>query len=140
LDRLDGVLKADSIGGALALGVDNTRSTVVELYLTLRNLVTAQLPIKELRGPMGISEIAYKMADQGFAELLLFLGILSVNLAVLNFLPIPVLDGGHMVFLIWEAVTRRKPSERVIAAATYDGMLFILGLMATVIYLDLFVH
>jgi len=140
LDRLDGVLKADSIGDALALGVDNTRNTVVELYLTLRNLLTFQLSIKELRGPMGISEIAYKMADQGFAELLLFLGILSVNLAVLNFLPIPVLDGGHMVFLVWEAVTRRKPSERVIAAATYAGMLFILGLMATVIYLDLFVH
>ncbi len=140
LDRLDGVLKADSIPAALSLGVENTRNTVVELYLTLRNLLTFQLSIKELRGPMGISEIAYKMADQGFAELLLFLGILSVNLAVLNFLPIPVLDGGHMVFLIWEAVTRRKPSERVIAAATYAGMLFILGLMATVIYLDLFVH
>lgn len=138
--RLMGTLKAGSVGEALSLGVDSTQNSVVELYLTLRNLITAQLSIKELSGPMRISEIAYKMADEGFAELLLFLGFLSVNLAVLNFLPIPVLDGGHMVFLIWEAVTRRKPSERVVAAATYAGMLFILGLMATVIYLDLFVH
>ena len=70
----------------------------------------------------------------------MFLGFLSVNLAVLNFLPIPVLDGGHMVFLLWEAVTRRKPSERVVAAATYAGVLFILLLMGTVTYLDFFVH
>jgi len=71
---------------------------------------------------------------------LLFLGFLSVNLAVLNFLPIPVLDGGHMVFLIWEGVTRRRPSERVLIAATYCGMAFVLGLMVFVIYLDIFVH
>ncbi len=63
-----------------------------------------------------------------------------MNLAVLNFLPIPVLDGGHMVFLCWEAVTRKRPSERVLIAATYCGMAFVLGLMAFVLYLDIFVH
>lgn len=139
-DPLTGTLEAKSVGGALALGYDSTRNSVVELYLTLRNLITLDLSFKELRGPLGIAEIAYKVADQGFAELLKFLGFLSVNLAVLNFLPIPVLDGGHMVFLVWEAVTRRRPSERVVVAATYLGMFFILGLMGTVIYLDLFVH
>jgi regulator of sigma E protease len=71
---------------------------------------------------------------------MLFLGFLSVNLAVLNFLPIPVLDGGHMVFLTWEAVTGKKPSERVMIAATYLGLAFILGLMGLVIYLDVFVN
>lgn len=140
LNPLTGELKAGSIGEALALGYDSTKNSVSELYLTLRNLLTGQLSIKELRGPLGIAEIAYKVADQGFAELLRFLGFLSVNLAVLNFLPIPVLDGGHMVFLGWEAVTRRRPSERVIVAATYVGMFFILALMGTVIYLDLFEH
>jgi regulator of sigma E protease len=139
-DPLTGTLKAKSVGQALALGYDSTKNSVVELYLTLRNLITLDLSFKELRGPLGIAEIAYKVADQGFAELLKFLGFLSVNLAVLNFLPIPVLDGGHMVFLVWEAVTRRRPSERVVVAATYLGMFFILGLMGTVIYLDLFVH
>ena len=72
--------------------------------------------------------------------LLLFLGFLSVNLAVLNFLPIPVLDGGHMIFLLWEGVTRKKPSEQVVAGATYARMLFLLGLMALVLYLDVFEH
>ncbi|HEX6986797.1 MAG TPA: RIP metalloprotease, partial [Planctomycetaceae bacterium] len=140
LHQLTDRLEAESVGQALSLGAVNTRNSVVDLYLTLRNLLTLDLSIKELRGPIGIAEIAYKVAEEGFSELLLFLGFLSVNLAVLNFLPIPVLDGGHMVFLIWEAVTRRKPSEKVVAAATYAGMLFILGLMMTVIYLDLFVH
>ena len=72
--------------------------------------------------------------------MLLFLGFLSVNLAVLNFLPIPVLDGGHMIFLIWEAVTGRRPSDRVMIAATYVGFAFLLSLMFLVIYLDVFVH
>jgi regulator of sigma E protease len=72
--------------------------------------------------------------------MLLFLGFLSVNLAVLNFLPIPVLDGGHMVFLIWEACTRKKPNEKFLIGATYVGFAFLLCLMALVLYLDLFIH
>jgi len=71
---------------------------------------------------------------------LMILGAISMNLAVINFLPIPVLDGGHMVFLMYEAVTGKKPSETVIATGTYIGLALVLSLMATVIYLDLFVH
>ena len=77
------------------------------------------------------------MASSGLPEFLIFLGFLSVNLAVLNFLPIPVLDGGHMVFLIWEGLTRRRPNERVYATAMYLGLLFVLGLMGWVFYLDI---
>lgn len=125
---------------AMRLGGRHTVNTVIDLYLTLRNLVTGRLSLKELRGPFGIAEIAYKISQNGTAKLLQFLGYLSVNLAVLNFLPIPVLDGGHMVFLIWEGVTRRKPSERAVQVATMVGLAFILMLMLTVIYMDLFVH
>ncbi|MEE3365850.1 MAG: site-2 protease family protein, partial [Planctomycetota bacterium] len=71
------------------------------------------------------------------SRLLEFLAFLSFNLAVINFLPIPVLDGGHMVFLSWEAVTRRRPSEKVLIAATYFGLAFVLILMVTVIFVDL---
>ena len=140
LAPLEGELKAKSFGGAVAMGAGHTRSSVVELYLTLRNLLTGDLSPKELHGPMSIARIAYEVADQGFSQLLMFLGFLSVNLAVLNFLPIPVLDGGHMVFLLWEAVTRRKPSERVVAVATVMGFAFIILLMLSVTYLDLFIH
>jgi len=102
--------------------------------------VRRDLSYKELHGPLGIATVAYSVAQQGLPELLLFLGFLSVNLAVLNFLPIPVLDGGHMIFLIWEGITRKRPSERVLIAATYFGMAFVLCLMMLVLYLDIFEH
>jgi regulator of sigma E protease len=134
------VEKADGVASAFGMALSRTQSTIRTIYLTLRNLVTMRLSYKELHGPLGIAKTAYMVADQGWADLLLFLGFLSVNLAVLNFLPIPVLDGGHMVFLLWELVTRRKPSESVVIGATYTGMAFLLGLMTLVLYLDVFEH
>ncbi|GAB4144509.1 MAG: site-2 protease family protein [Planctomycetaceae bacterium] len=133
-------LQADDVLHALQLGTKRARDSIFDIYLTLTSLFGGRLSYKELSGPVGIAKVAYRVAEQGIPELLLFLGFLSVNLAVLNFLPIPVLDGGHMVFLCWEAITRKKPSERVMVAATYIGMAFILGLMGLVLYLDLFVH
>ena len=133
-------VKADDIPAALTMGVTETRNNAIDIYLTIRNLITGDLSAMNLQGPVGIAKVAYAVSQQGIERLLMFLGFLSINLAVLNFLPIPVLDGGHMVFLIWEAVTRKRPSERVLAAATYCGMAFVLGLMLFVIYLDIFFH
>ncbi len=132
--------KSESVGDAFTMAFDHTRSSCLNIYLTLRSLMTGRLSIKELHGPLGIASAAFYVASEGIVPLLLFLGFLSVNLAVLNFLPIPVLDGGHMVFLMWEGLTRRKPSEKVLAGATYAGLMFLLGLMVLVLYLDLFVH
>jgi regulator of sigma E protease len=132
--------KADGIADAFSLGLAHTENSITDIYLSLRNLLGRELSYKELHGPLGIAKVAYMVAEQGVPELLLFLGFLSVNLAVLNFLPIPVLDGGHMVFLIWEGITRKRPSERVLVAATYCGMAFVLCLMMLVLYLDIFEH
>ncbi|WP_339613749.1 site-2 protease family protein [uncultured Rubinisphaera sp.] len=132
--------KAGSFGEAIQMGVSHTKNSAFDIYLTLRNLITQNLSVKELHGPIGIAKVAYQVSQQGIAELSMFLGFLSINLAVLNFLPIPVLDGGHMVFLIYEGITRKKPSERVLIAATYIGMAFVLSLMVLVIFLDVFVH
>jgi regulator of sigma E protease len=140
LDRAIMTLKSDGIADAAVMGLTHTKNSILDLYLTLRNLFTRQLSYENLHGPLGIISVAYGVAQQGLAEMCLFLGILSANLAVLNFLPIPVLDGGHMVFLIWEAVTRKRPSERVQIAATYFGMAFVLCLAILVFYLDIFVH
>ncbi len=132
--------KSTNLFEAASMGFWQTRNSIVDLYLTLRNLITGQLSVENLHGPLGIASVAYHFARKGLAEMCLFLGILSANLAVLNFLPIPVLDGGHMLFLIWEGVTRRKPSERVQIAATYFGFAFVLCLAVLVFYLDIFVH
>ncbi|MBT6155767.1 MAG: RIP metalloprotease RseP [Planctomycetaceae bacterium] len=140
LARLMKKRKAESVTAALSMGLTHTKNNMTDIYLTLRSLFGGRISVKELHGPIGIATVAYRVASRGFADLLLFLGFLSVNLAVINFLPIPVLDGGHMVFLIWEGVTRKKPSERVLIAATYAGMAVVLGLMVLVLYLDIFVH
>ena len=133
-------LKATNATHAISMGWTHTKNNMSDIYLTLGSLFSGRISVKELHGPVGIATVAYRVASRGFADLLLFFGFLSVNLAVLNFLPIPVLDGGHMFFLIWEAVTRKKPSERILIAATYTGMAMILGLMVFVLYLDFFVH
>ncbi len=132
--------KAESISQAFTMAWNQSRNTILNIYQTLRSLVTRNLSYKELHGPLGIAQAAFVSAKGGAVTLLLFLGFLSLNLAVLNFLPIPVLDGGHMVFLLWELVTRRRPSEQVMIGATYLGMLFLLSLMGLVLYLDVFEH
>lgn len=128
--------QAESTSEAFAMGWHYTRSSILNIYLTLQNLFTGQLSVKELHGPLGILAVAGSVAQVSVAELLRFLGFLSINLAVLNFLPIPILDGGHMVFLIWEGLSRRRPSERVVVAATLAGVTFIVGLMVLVLWQD----
>ncbi|MFO1008087.1 MAG: RIP metalloprotease RseP [Planctomycetaceae bacterium] len=134
------IRKAENFGVASEIGARKTLDSITEVYLTIRSLVRGDMSYKNLHGPLGIAKFAYIMADQGPALFLLFLGAISMNLAVINFLPIPVLDGGHMVFLLYEGVTGKKPTERVIATATYIGLALVLTLMVTVICLDLFVH
>ena len=139
-ERLSRIRTGESGMEALQLGIRRTQSSIINIYMTLRALVRGDLSAKALSGPLGIVSIGYQVADSGIALLLLFLGFLSINLAVLNFLPIPVLDGGHMVFLIWEGVTRRKPSPKLIGWAHAVGLLFIIALFLFVLYLDIVVR
>lgn len=132
--------KAATIAEACMMSIKHTRTSALNIYLTLRSVFNGRVSYKELHGPIGIAKAAYQFAQDGWISMLLFLGFLSVNLAVLNFLPIPVLDGGHMVFLLWEACTRKKPNETVLIGATYVGFAFLMGVMALVLYLDLFIH
>ncbi|HET6422593.1 MAG TPA: site-2 protease family protein, partial [Planctomycetaceae bacterium] len=129
--------KAANVSEAISMGANRAWSTVLNIYLTLKSLVTGRLSHKELHGPLGIAQAAYESARMGFVPFLLFLGFLSLNLAVLNFLPIPVLDGGHMVFLLYEGLTGKRPSEKIMVGSLYVGLAFLLGLMALVLYLDI---
>jgi regulator of sigma E protease len=90
-----------------------------------------------MHGPIGIVNAAVQISDQGFAPLLFFLAYLSINLAVLNFLPIPVLDGGHMAFLLYEGIRGKPPSERILIILTWVGLAMIGSLMITVLGLDI---
>ncbi|MBI3864186.1 MAG: RIP metalloprotease RseP [Planctomycetia bacterium] len=131
------IRKAQNIGEAASLGFRRTRDSLIEMRLTIEGLFSRRISVRALGGPIRIAETAFFFSQQGIPDLILFLGILSVSLAVLNFLPIPVLDGGHFVFLCWEGIRGKPPSERVVVTATYVGLAFILSLMAFVMYIDI---
>jgi regulator of sigma E protease len=127
--------KATNLGEAMSMGARETVDTVVGVYAFLRK-IGSQISPYMLGGPKTIAEAAGGAAYRGFSDLLIFLTMLSANLAVINFLPIPLLDGGHMVFLALEGLFRRPVSERVVVAFHYLGFLFIISLMMFVLGLD----
>jgi regulator of sigma E protease len=123
-------LQAFSKGVSSSLGI--AWITLESIY----KLLAREIPMKTLGGPIFIAQIAGKQAEAGITYLIQFMAVLSVNLAMLNLLPIPVLDGGHLFFFAWEAV-RGKPvaiKHREMAQAL--GLMIILALMALVLYQD----
>ncbi len=129
------IIKADSFQNALVLGGRETKDSLLMVYSFLRRIGTQVSPFA-LGGPVTIARAAGGEASEGVARLLLFLTMLSANLAVINFLPIPLLDGGHMVFLILEGILRRPVSEKIVVAFHYVGFMFIISLMLFVLGLD----
>jgi regulator of sigma E protease len=130
-------VRAGSVGAAFARG---SRKAMEDLSLVssfLQKLTSNQISPRLLGGPIEIAKQAGRSAQEGFGRLLLFLTMLSANLAVVNFLPIPVLDGGHMVFLLYELIRGKPPSENVVAVLSYLGLALILTLMMFVFGLDL---
>ena len=92
---------------------------------------------QNLGGPLTIATVATMEASEGLPRLLIFLTMLSANLAVLNFLPIPVLDGGHMLFLAWEGIVGKPVNERIQMSLTLVGFLLLMCLMVFVFGLDI---
>jgi len=129
--------RASSLSDAVRLGKQETIDSLLLVYRFLRKIGQGQVPLTGVGGPVEIARQAGQAAQHGIGDLLVFLTMLSANLAVLNFLPIPLLDGGHMVFLIYEGIRRKPASERVIIAFTYAGLVFLLTLMLFVLGLDL---
>jgi regulator of sigma E protease len=130
-------MKAGSIAGALRRGLIKTKEDLSMVYGFLGKLTRQQISPRLLGGPIEIAKQAGRSASEGFGRLLLFLTMLSANLAVVNFLPIPVLDGGHMVFLAYEWIRGKPPSEGVVVVLSYLGLALILSLMFFVFGLDL---
>lgn len=92
---------------------------------------------RDVAGPIGIFQITGTAVKFGFLSVLQFLGVLSINLAVINILPLPALDGGRFVFIAYEAVTKRKPNARLEARIHAAGMVFLLGLILLITINDL---
>ena len=103
----------------------------------LKKLVTFKLSYKILGGPIAIAKTSAAAAASGFSSFLYFLAFLSLQLAILNFLPIPVLDGGQLVFLGIEAARGRPVSAKVIGAASQIGFVLLIALMLLITFNDI---
>ena len=114
--------------GALAKGVSDTWRLTKLTVMSLAGLLTGAVSTDSLGGPVMIGEMAGEAMSFGVLSYLLFLALISVNLGILNLLPIPVLDGGHLLFYCYEIVMRRKPGEKMKKYGLYVGMAFIFGL------------
>lgn len=130
------IQRATDVGDAIRLGALRTVRFIKSVYMSLYGYIKGRISVKTLSGPLTIANVSYKLAGEDFWQFLLFLGLISVNLAVVNFLPIPVLDGGHMVFLILEKILGRPVPERMFAILMYAGLFLILALMVFVLFLD----
>ncbi|MBX3422094.1 MAG: site-2 protease family protein [Pirellulaceae bacterium] len=132
------VHRTDQISTALSLGLWETKRRLTEVLGFLRLLVTGQIGVGGLAGPVRLVDFAAQEASHGTSRLLIFLTLLSANLAILNFLPIPALDGGHMMFLTCEAIRGKPVNEELQVRLTMAGVLSLLALMAFVILKDIY--
>ncbi len=121
---------------AVAMGLGETKKLVLMTYLTLDRLFRGTVGVSQLRGPVGIVHIGTRVADRGFTYLVFFLAMISVNLAVINFLPIPIADGGLMVFLLYEKLRGRPPSPAFQSGALLAGLVIVGLLFAVTFYND----
>ena len=122
---------------AVAMGFRQTWRMIELTYLTINRLVRGSVSVKQLHGPVGIVHIGTKVADRGMTYLLFFLAMISVNLAVLNFLPLPIVDGGLFLFLVYEKIRGRPPSIPFQNAAALVGLALIGTLFIVTFFNDL---
>ncbi|MDA1053785.1 MAG: site-2 protease family protein [Planctomycetota bacterium] len=128
---------AQSWSEAVSLGASRTWQDALHVTIFLKKLVTGRIALTNLGGPLVIATVAGSEASEGLPSLLIFLTFLSANLAVINFMPIPALDGGHFIFLLWEGISGKPVNERVQIALTLAGIGCLLCLMIFVVGLDI---
>ncbi|MBI4358782.1 MAG: RIP metalloprotease RseP [Candidatus Omnitrophica bacterium] len=133
----DFIVERYQLGDALIRAAQFEWRLTALTYEALWRLVTGQLSLKTISGPIGIISMAGSAAKMGLVSLLQFTAILSVSLAVINLLPIPALDGGHLLFLLVETVRRKQVSLSVQERMTQIGFYFLMTLMVLVVYNDL---
>lgn len=131
------ILKHPGIVQGVALGFRSSWNLTVMMLRSFGQLFTGAISLKEgLAGPVRIAQMTGDSAKSGLGSLLIFAAFLSLNLGILNLLPIPVLDGGHLMIILIEGIIRRPISTKVKMAIQQAGMALLLALMLFVIFND----
>ncbi|MDQ7032024.1 MAG: RIP metalloprotease RseP [Desulfonauticus sp.] len=128
--------KVDVLDAAIE-GWKHTLDLIKLTWMGIVKLIERILPLNTIGGPLTIAKIVTEQARYGWVNLLNLVAVLSINLGLLNLLPIPVLDGGHIVFFSLEMLTGKTPSERVQEISTKIGLTILMLIMALAVYNDL---
>jgi len=123
--------------GSFRYGAEETWRIVRLMYETVVGLINQQISPQSLAGPIGIAQMTGQVSQQGFFSLLIFTAFFSINLGVINLLPIPALDGGHILMTLPELVTGDPLPDRVVGVVNYFGVVLLITLMLWVIKIDL---
>ncbi|MDU8913039.1 RIP metalloprotease RseP [Aestuariicoccus sp. MJ-SS9] len=126
------------VGESLMSGVAQVGAIIQGSLSGLWHIVTGAISTCNLSGPIGIAETSGDMASQGTSNFIWFIAVLSTAVGLLNLFPVPVLDGGHLCFFAYEAVSGRPPSDRALKVLMSIGLTLVLGLMVFALSNDLF--
>ncbi|MCS7280904.1 MAG: RIP metalloprotease RseP [Desulfobacterota bacterium] len=130
------IMKREPILSAIEKGVTQTVNLTALTLMGIWKLIRGVISPSEIGGPLMIMDVAGKQAKEGKRNFLYFLGLISVNLAIINLLPIPVLDGGYIVLHLVEMVSRRRISTRWIEVSQRIGIGLLVGIMALAFFND----
>ncbi len=130
-------IKKYSIPEAVSLGVQKTWDISVLTFIVIIKLIQRVLPMDIIGGPIFILQMAGEQASRGLLDFFFFMAVINVNLGILNLLPIPILDGGHILFLSIEAIRRKPLNEKIIAISQRVGIAVIITIMAFALYNDI---
>ena len=122
---------------ALVRGVGETYGNIKATLSGIGDMLTRRQSAEQMGGPIMMAEVTAKVAEMGFEPMLRWIAFISANIGFLNLLPIPVLDGGHLLFYGYEAVARKPLNERLQLAGFKFGLALLMMLMAFVFYNDI---
>jgi regulator of sigma E protease len=122
---------------AISLSVERNIESSGFIFRTLGGLFTGDTSVRQLQGPVGIAQLSGESAELGWIPLFSLMAMLSINLGILNLMPVPMLDGGHILIMLLEGIARRDFSMQVKEKMLLAGFVVLMMLMVTVIYNDL---
>jgi len=125
------------LASGFVFAYDKTIESSKMIFQSVQKMIQGIVPSSEVGGVITIGKVISDASENGIVALFLIAALISVNLGVLNLLPIPALDGGHIMFNLYEMITKRKPSEKVLIVLTMAGWAILLGLMALGLYNDI---
>ena len=130
-------LKKLSVMDSIYLGLYDSMKMTLEWFKGLKSLILLKVNKEDIVGPIGIAKISGSVLDKGFFSIIFLMAVLSINLGLINLLPIPALDGGYLVLFIYEGIFKKPVSSKIQLILLKFGFIFLLSLMLLVTAFDL---